>query len=87
MHPTEGMLPVVLGEPLLLVGPEGGREQGADLGDIRRGQCLGREPAQANAIAPALGARPVDQGAARSKGLSWIAQPLPSGSLKKMNEL
>ena len=31
--------------------------------------------------------RSCDQAGARSSGLSWIAQPLPSGSLKKMNEL
>jgi hypothetical protein len=50
MDAAHGVIPVVLAEPLVLVRAERRHEQIADRRDLRRGQILRRQPAQARPI-------------------------------------
>ena len=51
MDAADGMVPVVVGEPFFLVGPEGELEQDADGRDLPRCEVAGGQPSQSRLIA------------------------------------
>ena len=57
MDAADGMVPVVVGEPLVVVRPECGHEQLADGRNTRLRQVVSRQPAQSQSIGFDAGAR------------------------------